>query len=376
MTDSAASNLVRLGIACLLSALLALPAMAGVPRAATCEEVLPAPTGSGPARNFTLRFDLDGMGTARAFKVYRRDTLVQTLELQDKAGSPAPEAGCSTCCKGRTLSWDLDFDGQPEIGFMVDNSLKSRRYEFWAFNPGSNRFEYAGALDNPSLDRSCAAVLEWKRLGQPWQDVRSECQVRSGRLERIQTTRMEITEDEEAFWVREYRFGGGSDTLYSEKNIPVTQAGMEELGLALVKAETLATVAAKRKDWKGAAGAFGDLYDRFDFPGTQFKDRPEWNKAKIAWLNDYGFYLDNAGDTLKAIEVLCRVIRLDSTRTPAYLNLADAQSRLKGGTGGGADPVKLARYNYGLYAARMRAAGKAGAIPARVKRISAGKNER
>jgi len=48
----------------------------------------------------------------------------------------------------------------------------------------------------------------------------------------------------------------------------------------------------------------------------------------VVALNDYGYFLEQNGQAAQAVEVLQRVVLQDPQRTPAYLNLADAQVRL------------------------------------------------
>jgi len=78
----------------------------------------------------------------------------------------------------------------------------------------------------------------------------------------------------------------------------------------------------------------------------------------VAELNDYGFYLEEAGRPADAIDVLAAVIDLNPTRIVAYLNLADA--RFAAGDPDGA------KTNYAEYRKRMIADGKATRIPPRV----------
>jgi hypothetical protein len=77
-----------------------------------------------------------------------------------------------------------------------------------------------------------------------------------------------------------------------------------------------------------------------------------------AILNDYGFFLDQAGKHEKAVTVLRMVIARDPNRTVAYLNLADAEYARHDKRG--------AAVHYAHYAALMKDAGKADKLPARV----------
>ena len=78
----------------------------------------------------------------------------------------------------------------------------------------------------------------------------------------------------------------------------------------------------------------------------------------VGEVNNYGFYLAEAGRSKDAVEVLSSVTDAAPDRTVAYLNLADAQFA----AGAAAD----AKASYVEYAKRMTAAGNAAHIPPRV----------
>lgn len=80
-------------------------------------------------------------------------------------------------------------------------------------------------------------------------------------------------------------------------------------------------------------------------------------KAEI--LNDLGFFLEQANRPAEAIPVLEKVVEFDPSRTPAYLNLADACQKA-------GDKAK-AKTNYQKYVAQMEKAGKGAKVPARVR---------
>jgi hypothetical protein len=75
-------------------------------------------------------------------------------------------------------------------------------------------------------------------------------------------------------------------------------------------------------------------------------------------LNDYGFFLQQAGKNGKAVQILSLVISEDPERTVAYLNLADAQWSL----GKRLDSIK----NYSRYNRMTVDSEKADKVPARV----------
>ncbi len=78
----------------------------------------------------------------------------------------------------------------------------------------------------------------------------------------------------------------------------------------------------------------------------------------IAPLNDYGFFLQQAGKDAEAITIFKAVIGADPTREVAYLNLADSLKK----TG---NVVDSGQY-YGIYKQLMQHENKTGLIPNRV----------
>ncbi|HEV2912171.1 MAG TPA: bacterial transcriptional activator domain-containing protein [Pyrinomonadaceae bacterium] len=75
-------------------------------------------------------------------------------------------------------------------------------------------------------------------------------------------------------------------------------------------------------------------------------------------LNDYGYFLQEAGDDEAAVNVFAAVIREDPTRAAAYLNLADSLWKLNRKT--------EARSHYETYRRLMSAAKRVDQIPVRV----------
>jgi len=81
----------------------------------------------------------------------------------------------------------------------------------------------------------------------------------------------------------------------------------------------------------------------------------------VAQFNDAGFFLEQANRAVEAIPVLEKVIAFDATRTPAYLNVADAYAKA-------GDKIK-AKANYQKYVELMEKSGKGAKVPARVRTI-------
>lgn len=84
-----------------------------------------------------------------------------------------------------------------------------------------------------------------------------------------------------------------------------------------------------------------------------------YGSFNVAAYNDLGFLLEQANRATEAIPVLEKVVAFDPTRTPAYLNLADAYQKA-------GDKVK-AKANYQKYVELMEKVGKGAKVPARVR---------
>jgi tetratricopeptide (TPR) repeat protein len=81
-------------------------------------------------------------------------------------------------------------------------------------------------------------------------------------------------------------------------------------------------------------------------------------KDYVYALNDYGFFLQEAGNHQAAVPIFEAVIKEDSTRIVAYLNLADSFWPLA--------RKAEAKHNYQAYQRLMIKAGKADKIPSQV----------
>ena len=93
----------------------------------------------------------------------------------------------------------------------------------------------------------------------------------------------------------------------------------EVWGRLLVKARALAEGAVKKKDFKAAAAT---MKPAVAF-GVLVLASPKL-KGAVGALNDYGYFLDEAGDHAGAAAVLEQVVKIDPQRGVAYLNWGDA----------------------------------------------------
>jgi len=138
---------------------------------------------------------------------------------------------------------------------------------------------------------------------------------------------------------------------------PVRQAFVQQLEAASAQAEKLY----RGGDAAGAAAAIAAVIKDMQLPlitSSYPIDRDPGDLKLVRHYNDYGFYLEQAGEMRQAIDVLSQVTDVDADRTVAYLNLADAQYAV--------GQTVDAKANYAEYQKRMIAANKQSSIPARV----------
>lgn len=87
---------------------------------------------------------------------------------------------------------------------------------------------------------------------------------------------------------------------------------------------------------------------------------PTYTKIDVPELNDSAFYLYQLGFYKESLNILNHVIKLDSNRTVAYLNLADTYLALKN--------ENQARKKYSIYYKKMEKSGLLNKIPNRIKK--------
>ena len=104
------------------------------------------------------------------------------------------------------------------------------------------------------------------------------------------------------------------------------------------------------------------FYSKEEFNKSQFSQFIKFNNY-VRILNDFGFFLEQAGRVDEAIDILSAVIKLSPDRVVAYLNMGDALWK-KG-------DKKRAEYYYTVYIRKMKDMNKEDLIPERVKRRAA-----
>ena len=147
----------------------------------------------------------------------------------------------------------------------------------------------------------------------------------------------------------------------------------EMAAVFLERAHQLALERYQQEDTEGAVEIMEEGFNTFELTlGSdwymQFASKEDYDTSDFAKhlgfptfiidINDYGFFLEQAGRAEEAVVVLKQVLLLDTTRVVAYLNLADALWK----TG----ETEEAKSNYDKYVAMMQKKGFSGKIPDRV----------
>lgn len=313
----------------------------------------------GPGQpEFALRFVFGTSGGERA---------IVGIEMAPAAGG----AGQSFTLKDPVLAGDfpegfviqaddLDFDGFKDLGlFTLRAGSGNVVVAYWLYRPGSRDFApLARTGDNGAED-----FLE------PQAERRE-----------LYAIHKASAADYDEYW---YRVGGGKagalrhrfqyekdERLYRElEDVTATPprrlarwTGFLDKGAALSAFRKEVDQAAQRAAAAYRAGdKRGALETMRRLLGDKILESLDWegNDRKLAaQFNDYGFYLEEAGEHEAAIEPLRLALERDLKRTVAYLNLADAEYAL--------GRMAQAKENYAEYLKQMTAAGKADKVPARV----------
>jgi hypothetical protein len=255
---------------------------------------------------------------------------------------------------------DLDRDGYADLGLVTATAADNATESYWLYAPAGRRFvalsrdgdpggdcplrwdENARALTCHVKDSAAAFTDYWYRLdGQRTVATRKRDQFVKGALLVQQTTDLSVTPPRT----------GATITVGFVGDSPERTAFLKRLHAAAIRA-----TAAYRHGDKNAALAimiqtFGPIR------AYALGDDPP-DKALAGDLNDYGFFLEEAGHAGDAIDPLQDAIADDPGRIVAYLNLGDAFFAIGNKDG--------ARANYAEYRKRMIAAGRADKIPPRV----------
>lgn len=282
----------------------------------------------------------------------------QRLETGDIAVSDFPD--------GFSLDRaDINFDGLGDLALTIQEAATNVDVKYWLYRPASHDYaplERVGddgdgfalapgpnrELVAHARDGAIGSTDTWYRLtGTRAVAVRKEVTGVEGPL--VQDVTYDLTA-KPAKIVKRVTVGFSGDS-------PERTKFLGQLEAASTKADALYRSGNKA----GAVAALEPLLkDKLlavlteTYPaGTDAGDR-----KIVGEVNNYGFYLAEAGRPRDAVDVLSAVIDSAPDRTVAYLNLADAQFA----AGGPGD----AKPNYVEYAKRMTEAGNAAHIPPRV----------
>ncbi|MGH7066181.1 MAG: tetratricopeptide repeat protein [Acetobacteraceae bacterium] len=257
-------------------------------------------------------------------------------------------------------SEDLDRDGYADLGLVTATAADNATEEYWLYEPASRRFvalvrdddaggdcplrwdAKQGAFFCHIKDSAAAYTDYWYRIeGNRTVAIRKLDQFIEGSLLIHETTDLSAKPPRIV----------GRATVGFVGDSPERAAFLERLHAAAIRATAL-----YRHGDKGAAlaimvQAFGHIR-----PYALGVDQPD--RALAGDLNNYGFFLEEAGHAYDAIGPLQDALELDPGRIVAYLNLGDAFFAI-----GNKD---AARSNYAEYRKRMGVAGRTDKIPHRV----------
>lgn len=350
-------------IACALLLAGTMPTRAAGPFAAPVKACHPCRFSPGPGQpTFDLTFVFQGTGDQKA---------LAALDVAPEGGGAAQrlDAGgllVTDFPDGFTLDQsDLNFDGLGDLSIITQEAADNTDAAYWLYEPATKRFvplERVGDDGNESLlsagpghrlfseVRGSAVeyvLYAYRIVGNRAVAVAKDSRAIDGSL--IVDTRYDLT-------VKPSRETRHSVVGFSGDS-PARTAFRKQLDAAAKQAAALY----RRGNAAGAAAAMaaaiGDKQLALLTSSYPITGDPG-DLTLVRQFNDYGFYLEQAKQLKRAIDVLGQVTDVDDGRTVAYLNLADAQYA----AGQGAD----AKANYAAYRKRMVAAGKQAAVPARV----------
>lgn len=262
---------------------------------------------------------------------------------------------------------DINFDNIGDLSITTQLAANDANALYWVYQPESRSFVQLERVNDDGID-NLLAVLPDHRLASHVHDSAIEYtdyfyQVAGHRAVAVSRVVQEI--DGSHIVRLSY------DLTAEKRAVQRTVVGFSPEASASSARETFvreldAAAARAEKLYRGgdAAGA-GDAIAavvkdmQLAFVTSAYPVDGDPGDLKLArHFNDYGFYLDRAGKTQQAIDVLSQVTDVDPDRTVAYLNLADAQYS--------AGQTADAKANYAEYRERMVAAGKQAKIPSRV----------
>lgn len=353
--------LKRLAAMTLALALPCLPAHAADPFQNAVKDCQPCRFSPGPGQpDLDITFVFQGSGDDRTLAGLKIVPVggggAQTLAV-NIAASDFPD--------GFTLGDpDLNFDGYRDLSIVTQLAANNETDAYWVYRPKSRTFTALERVGDDGGDYALTpepkthllyahihgSAIEhtdyWYRVdGARAVAVRREDQAQDGKGAIVSTVTDLTVKPGRVVHRDIVGFMGDS---------PARDAFLKAFATASRKAAALYRSGDKAGALKVLDVAMGPKYP--DALGLQ--DGSPADHRLAAELNDYGFYMEENGRHEAAIDVLQAVIDLDSDRTVAYLNLADAEYA----TG----EKGSAKANYLEYRKRMTAAKLAAKIPPRV----------
>jgi hypothetical protein len=334
------------------------------PFGAPVKDCHPCRFSPGPGQpELSLTFVFDGSGDQKS---------LTALQITPAAGGPAQrletgDIAVSDFPDGFAIDdRDLNGDGFADLGIITLAAADNATEAYWLYEPKSRRFvalERDAALGDacpltPAAtpgELRCHVVSSLAEYSDIWYRIDGHRTVAVRQVDqRIDGPLLvHVTTDLSSRPGRVVK----TDTVGFVGASPARAAFRKQLAAASRRA----AARYRAGDKPGAVAALEPLLKDKNFlalTGTDpMSGKPE-DPRLVGELNNYGFYLEEAGRPADATRVLMAVTDIDPDRTVAYLNLADAQ--FASGDRG------AAKASYAAYRKRMIAAGKAARVPARV----------
>lgn len=339
------------------------PSRAAGPFAAPVKECHPCRFSPGPGQpTFDLTFVFQGTGDQKA---------LTALDIAPASGGKAQRLDVGSLLvadfpDGFTLDQpDLNSDGLVDLSIITQEAADNTDAAYWLYEPATKRFvplERVNDDGNESLfsdgpghrllSQVRGSMIEYviyayRIVGNRAIAVSKESRAIDGSL--IVDTTYDLT-------VKPNRETRRSIVGFSGDS-PARTAFRKQLDTAATHAAALYRHGNPAAAAAAMSAAIGDKQLALITTSYPISGDPG-DLTLVRQFNDYGFYLEQAKQLKRAIDVLGQVTDVDDGRTVAYLNLADAQYA----DGQMAD----AKANYAAYRKRMAAAGKLSVVPSRV----------
>jgi hypothetical protein len=260
---------------------------------------------------------------------------------------------------------DMNFDSLGDLSVITQVAADNSTADYWVYQPKARSFV---PLERVNDDKSGTALSAGP-------DGRLVCHVRGSLVEytdyfyqvtghrAVAVTKDSREIDDDLIVDTTYDLTVRPNHLVKRTIVgfsgdsPARQAFLGQLDAASIRAEALY----RRGDPACAAASIAAVVQDRQLSmltGSYPVTNDSGDLRLVRQFNDYGFYLERAGQPKQAVAVLAQVTDVDADRSIAYLNLGDAQYA--------AGQPEEARGSYIEFRKRMAAAGKLAEVPDRV----------